>query len=125
MRLANAFFALALTAGAMASPALAEPNDGYEMAVMPGNAASVQVVVRINVATGQSAVSVGSGTYVAIADPKPVPKSVYRLYSWNTFELTGATRNYSVYRLDAQSGRTWYMNFDGKATASWVEVAGP
>ena len=118
-------FALAVLFGGFASSAVAEPSDGYEMAIFPGNATVVQVVARINVATGQSAVSVGAGPFIAITDPKPVGKSVYRLYSWNTFDLTGANRTYAMYRLDTQSGRVWSFNFDGKVTASWVEITGP
>jgi hypothetical protein len=116
--LVAATLALACLAGGGAARAA----DNYELAVIPGSSQVTEVVVRTNVTTGQSVLSAGIQSFVSVAETAPVGAGAYRIYAWNTTDNGTATRAYNVYRMDAASGRLWHLVYDGKVTASWVEI---
>jgi hypothetical protein len=87
-------------------------DDGYELAVIPpATGASGITVFRINVASGHVS-SVGL-TLTATKDERPIPPGKYRLY----FSETPDNKKYWLYRLETQTGRTWFLSDN-----IWTEI---
>jgi|SRR5579872_3300210 len=106
---ALAAITLALTAiGSTGSLA----QDGYELAFIAPAASGGVTVFRINVATGQVS-NVSGASPVDVKDPQAIPAGKYRLYSTETPD----NKSFWLYRLETQTGRTWYYSDNG-----WTEI---
>lgn len=87
----------------------------YEMAILPASNAAGPTYYRVNVATGQ--VAYISGTqFMSTKDAAALPQGDYHLYP----QLSPDGKTYWLYRMDAQSGRTWFLSNE-----SWAEVPPP
>lgn len=94
---------------------VAHASSSYEMAVLPASSAAGPTYYRVNVATGQ--VNYITGTqFAATKDAAALPQGDYHLYP----QLSPDGKTYWLYRMDAQSGRTWFLSND-----SWTEVPPP
>jgi hypothetical protein len=96
----------------------------YQMDIIPGSAQWSVVVVRINGATGQATLSNAGQAFIHVAEPTPPPAGVYHLSHFTTLDSGATTREWEMYRIEAGSGRVWYLNYDGQSAASWVELTG-
>jgi len=67
---------------------------------------------EINVTTSQ-VTNVSSSSYVDVKDPQPIPPGEYRLYGTETSD----NEIFWLYRLETQTGRTWYYSDN-----SWTEI---
>jgi hypothetical protein len=125
-KLAVVAAALSLSTAALAAPAPAAPTpDSYRFTVVPGSPTLAEVIIRVDTASGVSALSAGGAALVSIADnPAPGPGD-YDVTSWAGYDATGARPVWNASRLDRRSGRVWTLAFDGKTTASWTLVPGP
>jgi hypothetical protein len=128
-----AFVAAAMLAGLAAcsqpTPAPAPAAAGgaasgaYTLDLIPASAQYGDVVVRMATATGQSTLSSGDpGGFVPVTEAAAPPAGAYRLYHFVQFDGGATTREWEIYRLEANSGRTWYLKYDGAKTASWIEL---
>jgi hypothetical protein len=113
--------AAALVLLAASSTARAQSADAYQLAVIKGSSQLTEVVVREQIATGQSVLSVGFQPFISVAEPAPLSLGVYRLFVWETIDNGTTNRAWNCYRLDTLSGRLWHLVFDG-TTASWTEI---
>src|SRR5579862_2321870 len=108
-RLAIAVLAAQLLFAPIASAAHA--SSSYEMAIVPASNIAGPTYYRVNVATGQ--VNYISGTqFTATKDAAALPQGDYHLYP----QLSPDGKTYWLYRMDSQSGRTWFLSND-----SWTE----
>jgi hypothetical protein len=87
-------------------------GDGYELTIIRPDASDGVTVYRINVETGL-VTNVSGATAADVSDPQPVPVGEYQLYSAQTPDK----KSYWLYRLDKNSGRTWYFSNN-----AWNEV---
>ena len=122
-----AFLLAALTLPGVvdAAPAAAQPNDAYQFTFVSGSATYGNVAVRVAVATGQSALSSNGTAFINVVDSTPPGPGDYRLYSWASYDATGARTSWAANRVDLQSGRLLGLTYDGKSTASWILITGP
>jgi hypothetical protein len=125
LRLAFLLAALALPGAAAAAPAAAQPNDAYQFTFVSGSAVYGTVTLRVAVATGQSALSSSGTAFINVVDSTPPGPGDYRLYSWASYDATGARTSWAVSRVDLQSGRLWGLTYDGKSAANWTPITGP
>jgi hypothetical protein len=117
--------ALALPGVASPAPAGGASADAYQFTVVPGSAAFGNIVVRVTVATGETTISQGDAAFITVVDSSPPGPGDYRLYSWASYDATGARDAWNANRVDLQTGRLWWLTYDGKSTASWTLVTGP
>ena len=103
---AGAVFLAATAAGA--TMALADP--AYELAVITPAPNAGPNIYRIDVASGQVSQLVGNN-FVTTKDPQALPPGSYHLH-WIS---SADAKSYWLYRLDAQTGRTWFF------TTFWTE----
>jgi hypothetical protein len=85
----------------------------YELTIVPPGLSSSPEIYRLDVASG-SVAYVSGNNYAATSDPQPVPPSTYRLYTTVSGDNKGT---YWLYRLDMQSGRTWFLS-----SGVWHEI---
>jgi len=105
----------------LASPAFAAAK--FEAIALPNSAKSNAALFRIEVATG-SVVSLwgnGSSQFFPSADKAPLPPGEYHLYSIVNPQADG-TVYWSIYRMEAGSGRVWNLVGGGDQPFSWVEA---
>jgi hypothetical protein len=114
-------FAAALVLLGHGSTAQAQSNEAYQLVLLRGSSQLTEIAVREQIATGQSALSIGQQPFISITEPSPVSPGVYRLYVWETIDTGGASRAWDCFRLEAQSGRVWHLVFDG-TNGSWAEI---
>ncbi len=101
---------LAMTS-VFAAPSLASP--AYELALTAPAAGAGPSIYRINVASGE--VSYVSGNnFLGLRDAQPIPPGDYHLHVAISTDGKGT---YWLYRLDAATGRTWFLS-----TGSWTEI---
>jgi len=113
--------ATALVLMSLVSTAQAQSADAYQLAVLKGSSQLTEVVVREQIATGQSVLSVGLQPFISVAEPAPLSQGVYRLFVWETIDNGTTNRAWNCYRLETQSGRLWHLSFDG-TNAAWAEI---
>jgi hypothetical protein len=101
---------LLLTMGA--APAFAR---AYEMIVIPASSVVGFQAYRIDNATG-TVVQMRAGNWAPTSDPTPLPQGDYHL----KYGFSADGKNIWVYKIDDQTGRTWYLN-----GATWAAVAEP
>jgi gamma-glutamylcyclotransferase (GGCT)/AIG2-like uncharacterized protein YtfP len=104
---------LAIAGVTSAPAAFAAPS--YQMVVVPPAVAGSPTYFRINVATGQ-VMYIGGTQFVLTMDSAPLPQGDYHLYS----AATPDGKSYWMYRMDSQSGRTWFIT-----SGTWTEVPPP
>jgi hypothetical protein len=110
-------------ASAPAAPAAPTATAAYTLEVIPASANWAEVVVRMATATGQATLAGGQNTtFIPVTEAAPPPSGVYKLYDYYYFDPGATTRSWEIYRLEAGSGRTWLLKFDGAKAASWVEI---
>ncbi len=96
---------------AFTAPSLAEP--AYELTVVPPVPNGTPFIYRIDVASGQ--VSYVSGTnFLVIKDAPPIPPGAYHLHLQTGTDGKGS---YWLYRIDAETGRTWFLG-----AGTWTEI---
>jgi hypothetical protein len=114
MRHLRAFLSSALlifsAAEVASTPALAVPT--YELAMTTPATSGNLTVYRLNVASVVVA-NVSSSPMTNVIDPQPVPPGSYRVF----VASSGDGKTYWLYRLETESGRTWFLN-----NGSWKEV---
>jgi hypothetical protein len=105
------------------STARAQSSDeAFQLVVIPGAPQVNDEVIRLNIATGETAVSDGGQALRPISDPSPLPPSVYRLYAWHTFDSTGTNLAWTAYRFDVDHGDLWVLRFDPDSKAGcWIK----
>jgi hypothetical protein len=113
--------AAALVLMGLGSTAQAQSADAYQIAVVRGSSQLTEVVVREQIATGQSVLSVGMQPFISVTEPAPLSQGIYRLYAWETIDNGTTNRAWNCYRLETQGGRLWHLVFDG-TTATWAEI---
>ena len=106
-------------------PAPAPPTAAYQFTTVPGSVAFSAVVLRVAVATGQTALDGTGATLINVVDSTPPGPGDYRVSSWAAYDATGARTAWNANRVDLQSGRIWALTYDGKSAASWTLVTGP
>jgi hypothetical protein len=117
--------AFLLAALALPGAAAAAPNDAYQFTFVSGSATYGNVTVRVAVATGQTALSSSGTPFINVVDSTPPGPGDYKVYSWASYDATGARTSWAVNRVDLQSGRLWGLTYDGKSAASWTPITGP
>jgi hypothetical protein len=113
--------AAALVLVGLGSTAQAQSADVYQLAVVRRSSQLTEVVVREQIATGQSVLSLGTQPFISVTEPAPLSQGVYRLYVWETIDNGTTNRAWNCYRLDTVGGRLWHLVYDG-TTASWAEI---
>lgn len=106
----------------LASPAFAAAK--FEAIALPNSAKVNAALFRIDVATG-AVVSVwgnGSTQFFSSAEKAPVPPGEYHLYSIVNTQPDGGVF-WSIYRMEANSGRMWNLVGGGDIPYVWVEAA--
>jgi len=86
--------------------------DGYDMALIPPPQGGAPTVYRINVTSGEVS-SISGSAFSVIKDPQAIPAGKYQLY----FTATPDNKTYWLYRLETQSGRTWFCS-----GTTWAEI---
>ena len=114
----------AIVEAAAPPPAPAPPAAAYQFTTVPGSVAYSPVILRVAVATGQTALD-GNGTLINVVDSAPPGPGDYRVSSWAAYDATGARTAWNANRVDLQSGRVWALTYDGKSAASWTLAPGP
>jgi hypothetical protein len=102
---------LFLAINVFALPVLAAP--AYELTLVPPAPNGSPPVYRINVASGEVSYESGNN-YLAIKDAQPIPAGTYHLHSQVSSDGKGT---YWLYRMDADSGRTWFLS-----ASVWTEI---
>ena len=95
----------------------------FEAIALPNSAKVSAALFRIEVATG-TVVSVwgnGSTQFFPSADKAPLPQGEYHLYNIVNPQTDG-TVFWSIYRMEANSGRVWNLVGGGDQPYVWVEV---
>ncbi|HLW92210.1 MAG TPA: hypothetical protein VKS78_13055 [Roseiarcus sp.] len=91
--------------------------------VRPSNANIGAGAFRINVSTGQVVNAWGGATsFDKNIEAGPLPPGDYHLYVTETLDQTG---NWTLRRLDAKTGRTWFASGGGGQPFTWAEIAEP
>lgn len=118
---------VALAALALGALFVAAPADAaqYEFLIKPGTAQLSAIVVRLNTSSGQGLMSNGGQAYVAVTDAAAPPSGDYHLLSYSTLDNGAATQEWDFYRVDARSGRSWYLSWDAKTAPAWIEIPLP
>ncbi len=94
-----------------AAPSLAAP--AYELTVVPPAPNGVPFIYRIDVASGQ--VSYVSGNnFLVVKDGASIPPGSYHLHLQMGTDAKGT---YWLYRIDAGTGRTWFLG-----AGTWTEI---
>jgi hypothetical protein len=102
----------------LAGTGLAFADSAYELTLIRPGLNEAPTVFRTNVASGAVNYMSGGGTnFLTVADPKPVPPGSYHVYGVTSEDKKGS---YWLYRIDQQSGRTWYISNN-----TWYEMTPP
>ncbi len=102
----------------LAGAGVALGDSTYELTLIRPGLNEYPTLFRTNVASGQVNYLFGGGTnFQIVADPKPVPPGSYHLYGVTSEDKKGS---YWLYRIDQQSGRTWYISNN-----TWYEILPP
>jgi hypothetical protein len=106
MRILNAVFFISLLSlsALLMGPTPAFAAHAYEMTIVPPTTALAFPIYRIDPATGVVASSNGSG-YLPTSDPSALPRGDYHLRYVQSVD----GKNYWLYRMDSQTGRTWSL----------------
>ena len=92
-------------------------DGAYELTVVRPGLNQVPTVYRTNVASGQVAYVAGGTAFLDVKDPQSIPPGNYHLYFVTSEDKKGS---FWLYRLDQQSGRTWYIS-----NSTWYEISSP
>lgn len=87
----------------------------YQLILIP--LATGPLGFRVNVVTGQVN-RIGATQFTLTSDTTPLPIGDYHLYQDST---TGSNANWWLYRMDSQSGHTWYLN----SSNTWIALGEP
>ena len=110
----------ALALASLAPSSWAQTSQPFQFAVVPGSAQWSPITARVNTATGETTLIVLGAQPVPVVDAAPPGPGAYSISVYATFDYGATSREWSVFRFDARSGRAWALNFDGKTTASWA-----
>jgi len=113
-RLAMIVLALVFAVVGVATAPAAFAAPAYEMAVVVPPLGGGPSIFRIAVATGQ-VMTIGTQLGPTV-DPAPLPPGDYHLLVTQTPDQ----KTYWMFRMDAQSGRVWFLSDD-----TWTEITAP
>lgn len=102
---------LFLAINIFALPAFAAP--AYELTLVPPAPNGSPPVYRINVASGEVSYESGNN-YLTIKEAQQIPAGTYHLHLQMGADNKGS---YWLYRMDADSGRTWFLS-----AGVWTEL---
>ena len=97
----------------------------FEAITLPNSSKVSAALFRIEVATGTVVSEWGNGStqFFPSADKAPLPAGEYHLYSIVNPQADGSVY-WSIYRMEANSGRVWNLVGGGDQPYVWVEATG-